>query len=64
MLRGLELMGMLREDLDKLAARSRHELLRCHELIHRAWVAEAHLRPYAAPQGNPLARLLLPQRLP
>ena len=44
MMRGLELMGMLREDLEKLAARNRHELLRCHELIHRAWVAEAHLR--------------------
>ena len=23
---------------------NRHELLRCHELIHRAWVGEAHLR--------------------
>ena len=44
LLRGLELMGMFREDLQKLAARSRHELLRCHELIHRAWVGEAHLR--------------------
>ena len=44
MLRGLELLGMFREDLEKLGARNRHELLRCHELIHRAWVGEAHLR--------------------
>jgi len=44
MLRGLELLGMFREDLEKLGARNRHELLRCHELIHRVWVGEAHLR--------------------
>ena len=44
LLRGLELLGMFREDLEKLGARNRHELLRCHELIHRAWVGEAHLR--------------------
>jgi len=42
--RGLELMGMLREDLTKLAAQSRHDLLRCWELVHRAWVGEAHMR--------------------
>jgi adenylylsulfate reductase subunit A len=28
----------------RLAARDRHELLRCWELVHRAWVGEAHLR--------------------
>jgi adenylylsulfate reductase subunit A len=44
LLRGLELMGMLREDLGRLAARDRHELLRCWELVHRAWVGEAHMR--------------------
>ena len=44
LLRGLELMAMLREDLGRLAARDRHELLRCWELVHRAWVGEAHLR--------------------
>jgi adenylylsulfate reductase subunit A len=44
LLRGLELMGMLKEDLGHLAARDRHELLRCWELVHRAWVGEAHLR--------------------
>ena len=42
--RGLELMGMFREDLAKLAARDQHELLRCWELVHRAWVGEAHIR--------------------
>ena len=35
---------MLREDLGKLAARNRHELLRCWELSHRALVGEAHIR--------------------
>jgi adenylylsulfate reductase subunit A len=44
LLRGLELMAMFREDLDRLAARDRHELLRCWELVHRAWVGEAHMR--------------------
>ncbi len=42
--RGLELMAMFREDLERLAARNRHELLRCWELVHRAWVGEAHMR--------------------
>ena len=44
LLRGLELMAMLKEDLGRLAARDRHELLRCWELVHRAWVGEAHMR--------------------
>ncbi len=42
--RGLELMAMFREDLQRLAARDRHELLRCWELVHRTWVGEAHMR--------------------
>ena len=42
--RGIELMEMFREDLTHLAARNRHELMRCWELIHRTWVGEAHLR--------------------
>ena len=42
--RGIELMEMFREDLAHLAARNRHELMRCWELIHRTWVGEAHLR--------------------
>ena len=42
--RGIRLMEMLREDLRHLAARNRHELLRCWEVAHRAWVGEAHMR--------------------
>ena len=42
--RGLELLAMFREDLDHLGARDLHELLRCWELDHRTWVAEAHVR--------------------
>ena len=42
--RGIELMEMFREDLAHLAARNRHELMRCWELRHRTWVGEAHLR--------------------
>ncbi len=42
--RGLELLTMLREDLDHLGARDAHELMRCWELDHRAWVGEAHIR--------------------
>ena len=42
--RGLELLQMLKEDCQNLAARDLHELLRCWELIHRLWTAEAHIR--------------------
>ena len=42
--RGLELITMFREDLSHLAARDLHELMRCWELDHRAWVAETHIR--------------------
>ncbi|MFH1575317.1 MAG: adenylyl-sulfate reductase subunit alpha, partial [Acidobacteriota bacterium] len=42
--RALELLGMLREDSDKLAAANLHELMRCWENIHRMWQAEAHVR--------------------
>ena len=42
--RGLQLMEAFRQDLDHLGARDRHELLRCWELVHRAWVGEAHMR--------------------
>jgi adenylylsulfate reductase subunit A len=35
---------MLWEDLDHLAARDTHELMRCWELVHRAWVGEIHIR--------------------
>ncbi|MCL5269869.1 MAG: adenylyl-sulfate reductase subunit alpha [bacterium] len=42
--RGLDLIGMLKEDAEKLAAADLHELLRCWENIHRMWQAEAHVR--------------------
>jgi adenylylsulfate reductase subunit A len=42
--RGIQLIEMLREDLVHLAARTPHELMRSWEVVHRAWVGEAHLR--------------------
>jgi adenylylsulfate reductase subunit A len=42
--RGLVLLGLLKEDSDKLAARDLHELMRCWENIQRMWQAEAHVR--------------------
>ena len=62
--RGIELIEMLREDLSHLAARTPHELMRCWELVHRAWVGEAHLRHLLYPRRDPLAGLLLSLGLP
>jgi adenylylsulfate reductase subunit A len=42
--KGLELLAFLKEDAEKLAAESHHELLRCWENIHRTWQAETHIR--------------------
>jgi len=42
--KGLELLALLREDAEKLAAPGHHELMRCWENIHRMWQAEAHIR--------------------
>ncbi len=42
--RALELLQMLKEDCEKLAARDLHELLRCWEMHHRLLTAEAHVR--------------------
>lgn len=42
--RGLELLTLLNEDAEKLAAQDLHELLRCWENVHRLWQAEAHVR--------------------
>jgi adenylylsulfate reductase subunit A len=42
--RALELLQFLKEDLEKLAARDLHELMRAWELVHRVWTAEAHVR--------------------
>jgi adenylylsulfate reductase subunit A len=42
--RGLELLSMLREDLDLLGAEDLHQLTRAWELVHRVWTAEAVVR--------------------
>jgi adenylylsulfate reductase subunit A len=42
--KGLELLSVLREDSEKLAACDLHELMRCWENVHRMWQAEAHVR--------------------
>jgi adenylylsulfate reductase subunit A len=42
--KGLELLGLLKEDSEKLAAPDLHELMRCWENVHRMWQAEAHVR--------------------
>ena len=41
---GMELLELVREDCEKLAASSLHELMRCWEVIHRVWTVESHLR--------------------
>lgn len=42
--RGLELLAMLKEDMEYLAAEDLHQLQRAWELYHRLWTAEAVLR--------------------
>ncbi len=42
--RGLELLGFLKEDSEKLGAEDLHELMRCWENVHRMYQAEAHVR--------------------
>ncbi len=42
--KALELLAMLREDLEHLGAEDLHELLRCWENVHRTWQAEVHVR--------------------
>jgi len=42
--KGLELISLLKEDADKLAAEGLHELMRVWENYHRMWQAEAHIR--------------------
>jgi adenylylsulfate reductase subunit A len=43
----MELLGMLKEDSEKLAAEDLHELTRCWENVQRMWQAEAHVRTLA-----------------
>lgn len=40
----LDLLRLLREDADKMAAGDLHELLRCWENYHRIWCVESHIR--------------------
>jgi adenylylsulfate reductase subunit A len=42
--RGMELLELLKEDAEKLAAEDLHELMRCWENVHRMWQADAHMR--------------------
>lgn len=42
--RGLELLAMLKEDLDHLGAEDLHQLQRAWELHHRVWTAESVIR--------------------
>jgi len=42
--RGLELLGMLKEDMAHVAAENLHQLQRAWELYHRVWTAEAVIR--------------------
>ncbi|OAT80325.1 adenylyl-sulfate reductase subunit alpha, partial [Desulfotomaculum copahuensis] len=42
--KALELLAFLKEDSEKLAASSLHELMRCWENVQRTWQAEAHVR--------------------
>ena len=44
LVRGLELLDVLRQDSANLAAESLHELMRCWENVHRLYQAEAHVR--------------------
>jgi len=40
----LDLLKLLREDSEKMAAGDLHELLRCWENYHRIWCVESHIR--------------------
>ena len=40
----MEMLQVMREDCEKLAADNLHELMRCWEIYHRIWTVESHLR--------------------
>jgi adenylylsulfate reductase subunit A len=42
--KAIELLGVLSEDSENLAAEDLHELMRCWENVQRMWQAEAHTR--------------------
>jgi len=45
---GMELLGFLKEDSEKLGARELHELMRAHECKHRTMQADTHIRTMMA----------------
>jgi adenylylsulfate reductase subunit A len=40
----MDMLLVMREDCEKLAAGDLHELMRCWEIFHRIWTVESHLR--------------------
>ncbi|MBW2523941.1 MAG: adenylyl-sulfate reductase subunit alpha [Deltaproteobacteria bacterium] len=42
--RAIQLLDLLKADAEKLAARDKHELMRCWENVHRTYQAESHVR--------------------
>ncbi|MBW1988241.1 MAG: adenylyl-sulfate reductase subunit alpha [Deltaproteobacteria bacterium] len=40
----MDMLAVMREDIEKLAAGDLHELMRAWEISHRIWTVEAHLR--------------------
>ncbi len=44
LLKGLDRMKVFKEDLQRMAARDLHDLLRCWEVWDRVWCAEAHIQ--------------------
>ena len=40
----MDMLLLMREDCEKLAAGDLHELMRCWEIFHRIWTVESHLR--------------------
>ncbi|MCJ7830884.1 MAG: adenylylsulfate reductase subunit alpha, partial [Desulfobacterales bacterium] len=40
----MEMLQVIREDCEKLAAGDLHELMRAWEIYHRIWTVESHLR--------------------
>ncbi len=61
--RGLELLGMLKEDLEHSGAEDLHQLQRAWELQHRPGFGVCHATHHV-PRGDPLARVLLSRRSP
>src|SRR5262249_57488268 len=53
LMRGLELLKMLKEDLPRMAASDRHDLLRAWEVWDRYYCAQAHAPPLPSPPQPP-----------